>query len=105
MGQTERSAPETSSAGVAMGQASVSASPTPSATGGATLEELPSQERSAPLEVGVGTSWSLVRVATLDDTTEEREWGSVQAEVGFAVCALTAVLCSMHDTVAPVDQV
>ena len=38
----------------------------------------------------------------LDDTVEEREWGSVHAEVGTTVSALTAVLGSLRDVVAPV---
>ena len=63
------------------------------------------QERSAPLEVGAGTSWSLVRVAALDDAIEKREWGSIHTEVGDAVRALTTMLSSMHDIVAPVGQV
>ena len=80
----------------------MSVSPTPSIARGAALEELPPQERSAPLEVGVGTSQSLVWVAALDDTAEERKWGSVHTEVGDAVHALTTMLSSMHDIVAPV---
>ena len=69
----EGGAPKASFVEVAIGQASVVTSPTPSIARGAALEELPPQERSAPLEVGAGTSWSLVRVATLDEAVEERE--------------------------------
>ena len=53
----------------------------------------------------MGTSPSLVRVAALDEATEEREWGSVHTEVGGAVHALTIMLGSMHDIVTPVVQV
>ena len=42
---------------------------------------------------------------TLDDTTEKREWGSVHAEVGVIVRALTAALSSLQDVIAPVGQV
>ena len=63
------------------------------------------QERSAPLEVGAGMSRSLVWVAALDEAAEEREWGSIHMEVGDAVHALTTMLSSMHDIVAPVCQV
>ena len=83
----------------------MSTSPTPSITRGAALEELPLPERSTPLEVSVGTSWSLVRVAALDEVAEEREWGSVHTEVGDVVRALTTMLGSMSDIVAPVGQV
>ena len=38
----------------------------------------------------------------LDDTAEEREWGSVHIEVGNVVHALTTVLSSLCDVVAPV---
>ena len=60
VGWTEGGAPEASFAGVAIGQASVFASPAPSIARGAALEELPLRERSVPLEVGTGTSRSLV---------------------------------------------
>ena len=90
---------------VATGQASMSASSAPSIARGAALEGLPQQERSAPLEVGVGMSWSLVWVAALDEAVEEREWGSVHMEVGDTVCALTTMLSLMHDIVALVSQV
>ena len=90
---------------VAIGQASVFASPIPSITRGAALEELPPQERSASLEVGVAMSRSLVRVAALDEAAEKREWGSVHMEVGDAVRALTTMLSSMRDIVALVGQV
>ena len=83
----------------------MSASPAPSIARGATLEELPPQERSAPLEVGVGMSRSLVWVAALDEVAEEREWGSIHMEVGDVVCALTTMLSSMRDIVALVGQV
>ena len=53
----------------------------------------------------MGTSRSLVQVATLDEAAEEREWGSVHMEVGDAVRALTTMLSSMHDIVAPIGQV
>ena len=59
--------PESSFVDVAIGQASVSASLAPSIARGATLEELPPQERLAPLEVGAGMSRSLVWVAAFDD--------------------------------------
>ena len=49
----------------------MSASLAPSIARGATLEELPPQEGSAPLEVDAGTSQSLVWVATLDEAAEE----------------------------------
>ena len=83
----------------------MSESPAPSITRGATLEEPPPQERSAPLEVDVGTSRSLVQVAALDEVAEETEWGSVHTEVGDAVRALTTMLSSMRDNVTPVGQV
>ena len=105
MGRTEGGAPEASFAYVAIGQASVSESPAPSIARGAALEELPPLERSASLEVGAGTSRSLVRVAVLDETTEEREWESVHMEVGDTVCALTTMLSSMRDIIALVGQV
>ena len=105
MGRTEGGAPEASFADVATGQASVSASPAPSVARGAALEELPSLERLALLEVGARTSRSLVRVAALDEAAEEKKWGSVHTEVGDAVRALTTMLGSMHDIVAPVGQV
>jgi len=54
--QIEGGTPEVSLADVSTRQASVSTSPTPSAAGGAALDELPPQERSTPLEVGAGTS-------------------------------------------------
>ena len=73
VGQTKADAPEASFVDVAIGQASVSASLAPSIARGPALEELPSQERSTPLEVDAGTSWSLVRVAALDEAAEERE--------------------------------
>ena len=87
------------------GQAFVSESSAPSIARGAALEEMPPLERSAPLELGAGTSWYLVRVADLDEATEEREWGSVHTEVGDAVCALTTLLSSMRDIVVLVGQV
>ena len=90
---------------VAIGQASMSVPPAPSIARGTALEELLPQERSAPLEVGSGTSRSLVRVAALDDTAEEREWGSVHTEVRDAVHALTTMLSLMCDIVALVGQV
>ena len=80
----------------------MSASPAPSIARGAALEELLPQGRLAPLEVSVGTSRSLVRVAALDEATEEREWGSVHMEVGDVVHALTTMLSSMRDIVAPI---
>ena len=83
----------------------MSASPAPSIARGAALEELPPQERSAPLEVGAGMSWSLVWVAALDEAAEEREWGSVHTEVGDTFRTLTTMLSSMHDIVAPIGQV
>ena len=83
----------------------MSASLTPSIARGATLEVLPPQERSASLEVGMGTSRSLVRVAALDEAVEEREWGSIHMEVGDVVRALTTMLGSMHNIVTPVGQV
>ena len=81
MGRIEGGAPEASFMDVAMGQASLSMSPAPSVARGAALEELPPLERSALLEVSAGTSRSLVRVAALDEATEEREWGSVHMEL------------------------
>jgi len=105
VGQTEEGAPEASFADVATGQASVSASPRASIARGAALEELPPLERSVPLEVSAGTSRSLVQVDALDEAAEEREWGSIHTEVGDAVHALTTMLSSMHDIVAPVVQV
>ena len=105
IGQTEGGVAEASFANVATGQASVSASPAPSIARGATPEVLPPQERSALLEVGVETSWSLVQVAALDDTAEEREWRSIHMEVGDVVRALITMLSSMYDIVAPVGQV
>ena len=90
---------------VAIGQDSMSMLPTPSIARGAALEDLPPQERLAPLEVGAGMSWCLVWVAALDEVVEEREWGSIHTEVGDAVRALTTMLSSMHDIVAPVGQV
>jgi len=83
----------------------MSMSPAPSIARGAALEELPLQERSAPLEVSARTSWSLVRVAALDEAVEEREWGSVHTEVGDAVHTMTTMLSLMHDIVAPSGQV
>ena len=50
-------------------------------------------------------SWSLVRVAALEEAAEEREWGSVHTEVGDAVRTLTTMLSSMRDIVAPDGQV
>ena len=41
----------------------------------------------------------------LDDAAEETEWGSVHTEVGTTVHALTNVLSSLRDVVAPVGQV
>ena len=90
---------------VATGQASVSTSPAAAIARGAALEELPPPERSAPLEVGAGMSWSLVRVAALEEAAEEREWGSVHTEDGDAVRALTTMLSSIRDIVALVGQV
>ena len=80
----------------------MSISPAPSIARGAALEELPPLERSVPLEVGAGTSQSLVWVAALNEAAEEREWGSIHMEVGDAVHALTTMLSSMRDIVAPV---
>jgi len=57
---------------VAIGQASVFASPTPSISRGATTAR----------ELSAGMFLSLVRVTTLDDAVEEREWGSIHTEVG-----------------------
>ena len=102
VGWTEGGTPEASFADWVIGQASVSTSPAPSIARGATLEELPPQERSAPLEVSAGTSRSLVRVAALDEATEEREWGSIHTEVGDTVRALTTMLSSMRDIITPV---
>ena len=90
---------------VVIGQASMSTSPAPSIARGAILEELPLQERSASFEVDARMSRSLVRVAILDDVAGEREWGSVHTKVGDAVRALTTMLSSMRDIVAPVGQV
>ena len=73
VGQTEGGSPKASFANVAIGQAFVSVSLAPSIASGAALEELPSQERSASLEVDAGMSRSLVRVAALDEAVEERE--------------------------------
>ena len=42
---------------------------------------------------------------TLDDTMEKREWGSIHAEVGTVVHALTTALSSLQDVIAPVGQV
>ena len=53
----------------------------------------------------MGTSWSLVWVAALDDVVEEREWGSIHMEVGDTVHVLTTMLSSMRDIIAPVGQV
>ena len=105
MKRTERGAPMASFMDVVIGQASMHASPTPSIARGAALEELPPQERSAPLEVSAGMSRSLVRVATLDEVAEEREWGSVHMEIGDAVRALTSMLSLMRNIVAPFGQV
>ena len=102
MGQTEGGTHEASFTDVAIGLAFVSTSHTPSVARGAALEELPPLERSAPLELITGTSLSLIRVAALDEAVEEREWGSIQMEVGDAVHALTIMLGSMRDIVAPV---
>ena len=79
--------------------------------------------------VGVEASWPLVYVGSnphtwggpqikwanhrdlwamlfnLDDTMEKREWGSVHAEVGVTVRALTTVLSSLQDIITPVGQV
>ena len=104
-GRTEGGAPEASFVDVATGQASVFASPAPSIARGAALEEPLPQERSTPLEVDAGTSWSLIRGAALDDAAEEREWGSVHTEVGDVVRTLTTLLSSMCDIVALVGQV
>ena len=53
----------------------------------------------------MGTSWSLVWVAVLDEVAEDREWGSIHMEVGDAVHAVTIMLGLMRDIVAPVGQV
>ena len=90
---------------VAIGQASVSMSPASSVARGATLEELLPPKRLAPLEVSVGTSRSLVRVAALIEAVEKREWGGIRMKVGDVVHALTTMLSLMHDIVAPVGQV
>ena len=100
VGRRDGGTPEASIVDVAIGQASVSMSPTPSVARGATLEELSPPERLAPLEVGTGTSRSLVWVAALDEAVEEREWGSVHMEIGDVVHALTTMLSSMRDIVA-----
>ena len=42
---------------------------------------------------------------TLDDTTEKWEWGSIHAEVGVAVCALTTTLSLLQDVIALIGQV
>ena len=55
-GWTEWGTPKASLTDVAIGQASVSASPAPSIARGATLEELPLLERLTPLDVSVGMS-------------------------------------------------
>lgn len=83
----------------------MSVSPTPFITRGAALEELSPPERLVPLEVGMGTSLSLVQVAALNEAVEEREWGSVHTEVEDVVHALTTMLSSMRDIIAPVGQV
>ena len=54
---------------------------------------------------GAGMSQSLVRVAALDEATEERECGSIHTKVGDVVRALTTMLGSMRDIVAPIGQV
>jgi len=72
-GWMEGGALEASFTDVVIGQASMSVSPAPSIAREAALEELPPPERSALLEVSAGTSWSLVRVAALDEAVEERE--------------------------------
>ena len=41
----------------------------------------------------------------LDNTTKEREWGSIHTEVGTVVHALTTALSSLCDVIAPVGQV
>ena len=46
-----------------------------------------------------------VMLFALDDTTKEREWGSIHMEVGDMVHALTIMLSSMHDIVTPVGLV
>ena len=73
VGWMEGGAPNASFVDVAIGQAFVSESPTPSIAREAALEEPPPQERLAPLEVGTGTSRSLVWVVALDQAIEERE--------------------------------
>ena len=82
-GQMKGGAPEASFVDVATGQASMSTSPTPSVARGAALEELPPPKRSTPLEVDTGMSRSLVRVAALDETVEEREWGASTQRLGM----------------------
>ena len=42
---------------------------------------------------------------TLNDVTEKREWGSLHEEVGVMIRALTTVLSSLQDVVAPVGQI
>ena len=101
-GRMEGGAPEASFADVVTGQASASVSPAPDIARGVAPGELPLQERSTQLVVGAGMSQSLVRVAAHDEAAEEREWGSVHIEVGLAVRALTTMLSSMRDIVAPV---
>ena len=39
---------------------------------------------------------------TLNDAVEKREWGSIHVEVGTMVRALTTVLSSLQDVIAPV---
>ena len=104
-GWMEGGALEASFVDVVIGQASMSMSPAPSIARGAALEELSPPERSALLEVDARTSWSLVRVAALNETAKEREWGSIHTEVGDAVHALTTMLSSIRDIVATVGQV
>ena len=52
------------------------------------------------LEVGMGTSHSLVWVSALDEAVEEREWGSVHTKAGDVVHALTTIPSSMRDIIA-----
>ena len=86
-GWTEGGAPEASFVDVAMGQASVSASPAPFVARGAALEELPPPERLALLEVGTGTSRSLVRVAALDEAARRGNGGASTQRLGTRFAA------------------
>ena len=69
------------------------------------MEELLPQEGSTPLGIGMEPSRSLVWVVALDDAAEERGWWSIHTEVGTTVRALTTVLSSLRDIIAPVGQV